>query len=177
LGYEAVRDINPALIYAQVKGYGTTGPHSHYKSFDMIAQAAGGAYSLTGYPGQPPAKPGPNAGDTGTGVHLAMAILAAYVQRLRTGQGQRLEVSMQESVVNSIRVHFRDYYITGKPAARRGDGAGNLAPSGMYLCKPGGPNDYIFIHGRTLTEPEWEALLTVIGREDLIGDPRFGSPE
>jgi formyl-CoA transferase len=177
LGYDVVHDINPALIYAQVKGYGTTGPYSQYKSFDMIAQAAGGAYSLTGYPGQAPAKPGPNAGDTGTGVHMAMAILAAYVQRLRTGKGQRLEVSMQESVMNYIRVHFRDYYVTGKPAGRRGDGSGNLAPSGMYPCKPGGPNDYIFIHGRTLTEPEWEALLKVIGREDLIGDPRFGSPE
>jgi formyl-CoA transferase len=106
LGYDVVKDLNPRIIYASIKGFGSSGPYSEFKSFDMIAQAMGGAYSLTGLPDGPPLKPAPNAGDTGTGLHAAIGILAAYIQRLKTGKGQRLELSMQEAVVNLLRPHF-----------------------------------------------------------------------
>src|SRR5215213_7483040 len=90
-GYEEVRKLNPKIIYAQVKGFAQDGPYGSFLSFDMVAQAAGGSYSITGEPGGPPLKPGPNAGDTGTGMLVALGITAALYQRQATGEGQRIE--------------------------------------------------------------------------------------
>src|SRR6058998_2629014 len=87
LGYDVVQEINPRIIYASIKGFGSSGPYSEYKSFDMIAQAMAGAYSLTGLPDGLPLKPVPNAGDTGTGLHTAIGILSAYIQRSKRARG------------------------------------------------------------------------------------------
>ena len=176
LGYDVVKEINPRIIYASIKGFGSSGPYSEYKSFDMIAQAMAGAYSLTGLPDGPPLKPAPNAGDTGTGLHTAIGILSAYIQRLKTGKGQRVELSMQESVVNLVRVGLREHYNTGKPLPRIGVGGGNRDLTGLFPCHPGGPNDYVFMVGRGLSERVWNELLKVMGREDLIGDARYRTP-
>ena len=137
LGYDVVKEINPRLIYASVKGFGSFGPYSEYKSFDMIAQAMAGAYSLTGVPDGPPLKPAPTVGDTGTGLHTAIGILSAYIQRLKTGKGQRVELSMQEAVVNLLRPSFREHYITVKPVPRIGAGGGNRDLTGLFPCHPG----------------------------------------
>jgi formyl-CoA transferase len=177
LGYAVVKEINPRLIYASIKGFGSSGPYSEYKSFDMIAQAMAGAYSLTGLPGGPPLKPAPNAGDTGTGLHTAIGILAAYIQRLKTGKGQRVELSMQESVVNMLRPSFREHYTTGKPVPRVGAGGGDRDLTGLFACHPGGPDDYVFVRGTGLNEQTWHAVLKVMGRDDLIGDPRYQTPQ
>jgi formyl-CoA transferase len=173
LGYEAVKAVNPGIIYASIKGFGSSGPYSEYKSFDMIAQAMAGAYSLTGVPDGPPLKPAPTVGDTGTGLHAAIGILSAYVQRLKSGKGQRVELSMQESVVNLLRPSFREHYTTGKPVPRIGAGGGDRDLTGLFACHPGGPNDYVFVRGTGLPERTWQALLKVLGREDLSGDPRY----
>ncbi|MGE0825863.1 MAG: CaiB/BaiF CoA transferase family protein [Candidatus Binatia bacterium] len=171
LGYTALQQENPRLIYATIKGFGTYGPWSRYKSFNAVAQAAGGAFSITGVPGGPPLKPGPTIGDTGTGIHCAVGILAALLQREKTGRGQHVEVSMQDAMVNYGRVPMRHHQQTGKVVGRTGNRLGHLAPTDTYLCAPGGPNDYVYL---TATSRDmWEKLLRVIGRADLIGDARY----
>jgi formyl-CoA transferase len=170
LGYDKLREINPRLIYLTIKGFGTHGPYSKYKSFDMIAQASGGAFSLTGYPGSPPLKPGPTIGDTGTGMHAAIGVLAAYIQRERTGRGQKVEVAMQEAVLNFCRVPMMGTYMTHKPVPRVGNRVG-AGPGDLFKCAPGGDNDYVFM---LCTTPEmWRSLCAAIGRPEMAEDEKF----
>lgn len=175
LGYEAVKALNPAIIYAQVKGFGTGSPFERGLAFDMIAQAAGGLMSITGEPDGPPIKPGTTLGDTGTGMLLAISILGALYRRKTTGEGERLEIAMQDAMLQYIRVAFAATATTGQAAQRNGSKllSGKTAPSGVYPCKPGGPNDYVYVYVSRANPAHWRRLLEVIGRADLIGDPRY----
>jgi formyl-CoA transferase len=168
-GYEALRRVNPRIIAASVKGFGSTGPYANYKSFEMIAQAMGGAMSVTGTADGPPMRVEAGLGDTGAGLHLAIGILAAIVQRQTTGVGQRVEVAQQDAVLNLVRIHFRDHYATGQPVARHGNRSPGASPSNMYRCRPFGPNDYVFIHCATLEM--WRAFAKILGRPELGDDP------
>jgi formyl-CoA transferase len=171
LGFDRLREINSRLIYLTVKGFGTYGPYSKYKSFDMIAQAAGGAMAITGFPGSPPLKPGPTIGDTGTGLHAACGVIAALFQRERTGTGQKVEVAMQDAVLNYVRVPMMGTYLTGKPTPRVGNrlGAGPLGD--IFKCAPCGPNDYVYLYCSNLEM--WHTLFATIGRPEIADDPRF----
>jgi formyl-CoA transferase len=171
LGYARLREVNPRLIYLTIKGFGTYGPYSKFKSFDPIAQAAGGALSVTGFPGSPPLRPGPTIGDTGTGIHAATGVLAAYIQRERTGKGQKVELSMQEAVLNYVRVPMRHSYLTQQPSPRVGNRLGVAVPGDIYKCAPGGPNDYVYLF--CSTAEMWQAFCCVLERPELADDSRF----
>jgi formyl-CoA transferase len=174
LGYDALRAVHPQLIYARLKGFGTTGPYANYKCMDMVAQAAGGSFSVTGYPDTPPTRPGFTVGDAGTGVQLALAITAAYVQKLRTGEGQEIEISMQEALTYYMRTSIAVRGDSGQGVAPRMGNRGD-PPTDLYPCKPFGPNDYVYI--MVVTERMWRTLCTLIGRPDLPEDPRFATRE
>ena len=170
LGWDVLRDINPRLIYATIKGFGSYGPHAHFKSYEPVAQAMGGAMSVTGFPENPPTLVLPAIGDSGTGMHMAIGILAAIQQRHATGRGQHVEVSMQDSVVNLIRVSLRDHQRQGRPMERHGNQLGHTVPGTTYACAPGGPDDYVIV----LCQPQmWPALVKVLGRPELADDVRF----
>jgi formyl-CoA transferase len=177
--YETVRAINPRIIYAQIKGYGPGGPYGSFPSFDMIAQAVGGALSITGEKDGRPLRPGPTIGDTGTGLHCAIGILAALYDREFTGLGQRIEVAMQDAVINFCRIAYARQAVSGRAAERVGNGSALIAsaPSAAYPCKPGGPNDYIYIYTSRVGNRHWDRLIRAIGREDLLEDPRFVTPQ
>jgi formyl-CoA transferase len=172
--YPTLRQLNPRLVYASIKGFGSYGPYSDYKSYEPIAQAMGGAMSVTGFPDGPPTYLWPSIGDSGTGMHCVIGILAALMQRHVTGVGQQVEVSMQDSVVNLIRVSLRDHQRLGRPMGRTGNQLGAGVPGTTYRCHPGGPNDYAFIFAQ---QQMWHPLLRAIEREDLIGDPRYDTAE
>ena len=174
LGYDALSKLNPRLIYATIKGFGTYGPYSGYKSFEPIAQAMGGAMAVTGFPENPPTYVFPAIGDSGTGMHMAIGILAALQQRHTSGKGQHVEVSMQDAVVNLIRVSLRDHQRFGHPPPRVGNQLGHTVPGTTFPCAPGGPNDYVYI----FAQPQmWQPLLGAIGQPDLADDPRFKTPD
>jgi len=176
LGYEAVKALNPRTIYASVKGFGSFGAYSGFKCFEMIAQATGGAMSVTGYPDRPPVVTGANIGDAGTGMHLTIAILAALVQRQSTGRGQLVEVSMQEAVLNITRVKFTPTLGTGQPLLRTGNRSVSGAYADLVRCAGAGPNDYVYLMLPPDNAEPFGALVEVIEREDLRTDPRFSAP-
>lgn len=185
--WETIQEINPRIIYASIKGFGLYGPNSGLKAYESIAQAMGGSMSTTGLESGPPLCTGAQIGDSGSGIHMVAAILAALYQRTHTGKGQRVEVAMQESVLNLVRVKMRDHQrlqhgpLTeypnehfGEAVPRSGNASGGGHPGTALRCKPGGENDYVYI----VFQPQiWEPLLRTMGRDDLIGDPRYSTPE
>ena len=178
LGYDVLSKINPRIILARVKGFGTYGPYSDYKSFDMIALTTGGAVAMTGEPGGPPLLPGVTAGDIGTGYHTALGIMAALWQREKTGKGQEVEVSMQDAVVNFTRVTMHGYYYDKEVPDRRGRSSPGSAPCDLFKCKPGGKDDYVYLYiNGIIGQRVWDDFLRLIEREDLIADPRFATNE
>src|SRR6202171_3425639 len=181
LGYDAVKELNPRAVYASVKGFGSYGPYSGFKCFEPVAQATSGAMSVTGEAGGPPMLDGGSIGDSGTGMHLAMAILAALVQRGRTGKGQLVEVAMQEAVLNLTRVKFTPTLATGESLRRSGNRSATGGYSDLIRCagadgKEGGVDHYIY----TIVPPDnpemFHAAMDVIGRPELKEDERFKTP-
>lgn len=173
LGYDVLRQVNPRIVYGTIKGFGLTGPRSHFKCFDWVAQAAGGAFSVTGEVDGPPVKPGATVADTGSGMHLAMGILAALLQRERTGEGQRVEISMQETVANFMRMPMSNREHWPGYIKRKGSSASGMPATGMYPCAPGGPNDYVYIH--IVTTRMWDCLTIAIERPEMQADDRFAT--
>ena len=187
--WDVIQTINPRLIYASGKGFGS-GPFVDCKAYEPVAQAMGGAMSTTGWEDGPPTATGAQIGDSGTGIHLVAAVLAALFQREQTGRGQRVEVAMQDAVLNLCRVKMRDqqrlahgplkeypqYPHTpfGEAVPRSGNASGGGHPGKALRCRPGGPNDYIYV---VMQAQVWEPLMKLVGRAELVGHPDYATPE
>ncbi len=173
LGYDRLKETNSKIVYATIKGFGTYGPYSSFKSFEHIAQAMGGAMSANGEQDGEPLFVAPGVGDSGTGLHCAIGMLAALRQRDMTGEGQFVEVSMQDAVVNLMRIRTMDTLNSNEPVVRAGNRAWGGA-SMIYPCQPGGPDDYVALY---IQGDAWDSMLALMGRADLIGDERYATDD
>src|SRR5437667_2256305 len=171
--YPRLAEINPRLIFAQVKGFAPESPHASYLCFDMIAQAMGGTMGVNGHPDQPPVRPGPTIGDTGTGMLCAMGILAALYQRMATGRGQHIQIAMRDAMLNYCRTPMSRQAARDDALPRGGNGVVGTAPGGLYKCAPGGLDDWAYVFCSRGNEEHWRRPVTAIGREDLLADPRM----
>ncbi|MCO1578541.1 formyl-CoA transferase [Crossiella sp. SN42] len=184
--WDKLQELNPRLIYASIKGFGD-GPYTHYKAYEVVAQAMGGSMTTTGFEDGPPLATGAQIGDSGTGIHTVAGILAALYQRESTGRGQRVTVAMQHAVLNLCRVKLRDQQrLAHGPLAeypnkefsdevpRSGNASGGGQPGWAVRCKPGGPNDYVYV----IVQPVgWQPIAELIGRPELAEDPEWATPE
>ncbi|HZO94666.1 MAG TPA: formyl-CoA transferase [Candidatus Baltobacteraceae bacterium] len=183
--WDRIRELNPRMIYASIKGFGP-GKFEDYKAYETVAQAMGGAMSTTGWPDGPPTSTGAQVGDSGSGIHLVGAILAALYQRTHSGRGQRVTVAMQDAVLNLVRVKIRDQQrLANGPlreypnktfsdyVPRSGNASGGGQPGSALKCAPGGENDYVYV----IVQPQvWAPLAKLIGRPELADDPAWSTP-
>jgi len=191
LTFEHIHKLNPRMIVASVKGFGP-GPYENCKVYENVAQCAGGSASTTGFHDGPPLVTGAQIGDSGTGLHLALGIVAALYQRTRTGRGQKVLCAMQDGVLNLARVKLRDqqrlahgplteYSQYGEGVAfgdtvpRAGNDSGGGQPGWILKCKgyESDPNAYIYFITQA---PVWGAICDVIGRPEWKTDPDYATP-
>jgi crotonobetainyl-CoA:carnitine CoA-transferase CaiB-like acyl-CoA transferase len=172
VGYEALREVNPRLVYAQGSGYGLSGPNRDKPAMDLTVQAMTGVMSITGFPDRPPVKAGPALCDFLGGIHLYAALVTALFDRERTGHGRLVEVAMQEAVYPALSSSLGLWYSTGGGVPpRTGNLHGGLAecPYNVYPTRDG--HIAIICVGET----HWQSLLAAMGREELAADPRFAT--
>jgi formyl-CoA transferase len=188
--WDRIQEINPRMIYASVKGFGP-GPYEDCKVYENVAQCTGGAASTTGEIDGVPTVTGAQIGDSGTGIHLVAGILAALLQRERTGRGQRVICAMQDAVLNLCRVKLRDQQrlahgpLTeypqyphgefGDAVPRAGNASGGGHPGWIVKCKgwEADPDAYIYI---VLQAQAFPRLAEVIGHADWLEDPEWNTP-
>ena len=171
--YPRLSAINPRLIFGQVKGFAPESPQANYLAFDMIAQAMGGTMGVNGYADQPPVRPGPTIGDTGTGMLMAIGIITALYQRMATGKGQHIQIAMRDAMLNYCRTPMSRQAAQTEQLPRGGNTVPGTAPGGLYKCAPGGLNDWCYIFASRGNGEHWLRLMKAIGREDLLNDPRM----
>lgn len=163
LSYDEVKKANPKIIYASASGFGSFGPYSKRPCIDPVGQAMGGLMSLTGYPDRSPLKTGPGIADAIMGLYLVNGVLAALRLRDLTGEGQRIEVAMMDSVFSVLEENVIKTSMEGEPAPRRG----NLDPFGVpwdtFLTKDGR-----WVMVCAFSSPVFEELYGLMGRSDLV---------
>jgi len=186
-----IQELNPRMIVASVKGFGP-GPYEDCKVYENVAQCAGGAASTTGFDDGPPMVSGAQIGDSGTGLHLALGIMAALYQRNSTGRGQKVLAAMQDAVLNLCRVKLRDQQRLertglmkeypqypdqsfGEAVPRAGNASGGGQPGSILKCKgwETDPNAYVYFITQGAV---WPAICKVIGEESWISDEAYATP-
>ena len=169
LGYDTLKEINPGLIYGCVSGFGHYGPYASRGGYDIIGQAMGGLMSTTGWPGGEPTRTGTAMGDVLAGLSVAVGVLAAYNHKLRTGQGQKVDVALVDSVVSSLEIINQIYLATGRIPERIGNRYESCYPYDSFKASDG---SLIIACGN---DKLWRILCGLIGREDLVEDARFAT--
>ncbi|MDD7916342.1 CaiB/BaiF CoA transferase family protein [Actinomycetospora callitridis] len=170
LGPAAVRRANPTVVYGTVTGFGRSGPSAHRPGFDIAAQAESGIMWITGESGGPPQRVGFPVVDAAAGHVLAEAVLAAYIGRLRFGEGRHVEVSLLEVAIALQGTVWGEYFATGQPPSRKGNGQPTVAPAADLVDTADGP-----IVVSAYTPAHFARLCAVLERPDLAEDPRFAT--
>lgn len=167
LGFDALHARNPALVYCSISGWGRSGPAADKGGFDLVAQGASGLMSITGEPGRPPVKVGSPVTDINAGILAALGIVAAYVHRLKTGQGQFVDTSLLEAGIHQTAWQAAIYFATGVPPGPGGSAHVLAAPYQAFPTADG----WINVGGAN--QANWERIAKLIGAPALIQDPRF----
>jgi crotonobetainyl-CoA:carnitine CoA-transferase CaiB-like acyl-CoA transferase len=169
LGYEALRAINPGLIYCSISGYGQTGPYASRPGYDFVAQAESGLMSVTGEIDGDPQRVGSPVGDISAGIYACIAILGALRVRDRTRKGQHIDISLLETTISLLSNVASNYLISGEEAPRLGNGHPNIVPYQAFHTSDG----YVVVSCGN--DRLYQALCQLLGREDLATDPRFAT--
>jgi crotonobetainyl-CoA:carnitine CoA-transferase CaiB-like acyl-CoA transferase len=169
LGYEALKALNPALIYCSISGYGRTGPYAEKGGFDLIAQGMSGLMSITGEPGGAPVKSGSPVCDINAGTLAALGIVSAYVHRLKTGEGQLVDTSLYEAGIHQTFWQSAIFFATGTAPGPSGSAHILSAPYQAFAASDG----WLNIGGAN--QANWERLARVLDAPEWIDDARFRS--
>ena len=167
LGDKDLREINPHLIYASISGFGSTGPYAHKGGFDLVAQGMSGIMSITGEVGMPPVKCGIPVTDLGAGLFALQAILAAYIHRLHTGEGQYIDTSLFEAGVALSVWESTQYFSTGEIPEPMGSAHRMSAPYQAIRCADG------YLTLGAANQRTWERFAHAIGLPELIDRPEY----
>jgi crotonobetainyl-CoA:carnitine CoA-transferase CaiB-like acyl-CoA transferase len=169
LGYEALRKVNPAIIYCSISGYGRTGPYADKGGYDLIAQGMSGLMSVTGEAGRAPVKSGGPTCDINAGLLGALGVVSAYVHRLKTGEGQLVDTSLFEAGIQQLYWQAAIYFATGEAPGPTGSAHILSAPYQAFRAADG----WLTIGGAN--QGNWERLVRVLQAPELLADPRFAS--
>ena len=167
LDYASLRQVNPRLIYCSITGFGQTGPYAHRAGYDFIIQGMSGLMSVTGPADGQPQKVGVAVTDIFTGVYAATAILAALVQRGRTGEGQQIDMALLDVATSIMANQAMNYLASGKAPGLMGNAHPNLAPYAVFDCKDG------WLILATGNDSQYQRLCRILGLGDMATDAKF----
>jgi CoA:oxalate CoA-transferase len=162
-----LKALNPALVYCNISGFGTSGPYRDRPSFDFVAQAMSGFMSVTGEPNGAPMRAGPPIADLVAGLYGALGICAALVRRGRTGHGETVGASLNNGIISMLGFLAANYLATGKPPARAGNDHAIVAPYGLFRTKDGS------VALAPSQEQSYQRLVDALDMPELRDDPRF----
>jgi formyl-CoA transferase len=171
LDYEVLKAINPRIIFCSISGYGQSGPYRNRTAFDLTIQATSGMMAVTGYPDGPPLRCGPWVGDQVPALYGLVGILAALASRERTGQGERIDISMQDCCFSLVMDESLDILVSRGAPTRQGNRNPRVTPWSVFPTKDGNIAICVFAN------EQWKVFLEAIEREDCLKDARFENPE
>jgi crotonobetainyl-CoA:carnitine CoA-transferase CaiB-like acyl-CoA transferase len=171
LDYEVLKEINPRIIFCSISGYGQSGPYRERPAFDLTIQATSGMMAVTGFPDGPPLRCGPWVGDQVPALYGLVGILAALASRERSGEGERIDISMQDCCFSLVMDESLDILVSREVPTRQGNRNPRVTPWSVFPTRDGNIAICVFAN------ENWKVFLEAIQREDCLKDPRFANPE